>query len=678
MMQKIRLKKDDALSLLNANKLPTIIGNSEHVKIFTHKRPSVEPPKNQLTQSPQDLPHFDNEFCDVAFLSNAYPYYCGGRYYDFILYLMLLELGYSTILYTNLSPNFGQDFFHYKEPKVKIVNTRAVTLPCANSYFGAPLSGALRAIELGAHYHKPVRISVYDCPEWLINNKYIGEYHARYELMRYIELRHLIHSSLGDIPDFKIFALTENSIEAWANWLNLDPSYITYINPSINNRQADMLGLPLPKKPWVVSISRNDFRKGWSEVFECFQKHADDYTLHVVTNYLDNMKEELDRLRVPHWAVKFHQGISDFLKFSLIAQSKVMLSASHFEGFGIWAVEALKVGTPVVCYDLESFKEIEHSGLHKVPIHDTEALSAKLDQVLAEESTYHLPLNAYDFDVQKLKFRERFILPAKTLDRFDEIQKPNYKTIITTFNTNPIVYHFNSIYKQEVAKQSKENHIAWRNLISHVWYNKPYEYDDSLNDRLTILTFSTHPRQTILEACCAHLNIPLRVFRPQIIGKWKHNDRIKFTVDALQQIDTPFVLHVDAEDALIVGDPHSLFRLYEKSQFKILYAAEETCHPESDVIAQQQVALCKNGKTPFKYLNAGIFFGETDYVRQTFVEASKLSSYPTDNPGDRNSDQGKHNQLYIKHFPDIMIDNGCEVFYCNDYNTDTSKFLRTI
>jgi glycosyltransferase involved in cell wall biosynthesis len=645
------------------------------VPVQQHSRPSVEPKNYQI---PPDLAVFDDEYCDIAILSQAYPYYCGGRAYDFSIHLMLRELGYNTVFYTDTQPTYNAaDYLSYPKPYVKHVNVRHVTLPNASIFCGSPLLGAMRATELAAHYHRPLHMIVYDCPEWLVNNKYIGAYHARFEVLSYTELRYHLQTTLDDIPDVKIYVLTENSIDAWARWFEIDESHFHALNPRINNRVADILRDDIPKNDWIISISRNDYRKAWEETIEVFNEHADTYELHIITNYLDGFQGFLNKHLVPAHRVHFHQNISDLHKFELIKRSKLLLSTSHFEGFGMWAAEGLKCGTPVVCYDLESLRDIHHPQLHKATIHDTDDLKSKLRHVLSQPSVCFDPVDDFDYENGLIKISSIMDHRTKDIAEFDVVEEDSvaFNTIRTTWGTRPVVYHFNSMYKTYIAKQKADSHICWRNILSHIVHNKPNTYFNDINDQLTVFTFSTFPRQTLLESVCEHLGIKLQVFRPDVkTGKWQHNDRIQFTLDALAKINTPYVLHVDAEDAVICGDLRKLFDV----ECDVLYAAEEMCHPVSQQIEEQQRALINNTKTPFHYLNAGVVFGKLACVKDVFAEASTLTKYETPNAGDSNSDQGKHNQVYISRYPDVQIDYLCKYFYCNDHQTDASKYLEFV
>lgn len=83
-----------------------------------------------------------------------------------------------------------------------------------------------------------------------------------------------------------------------------------------------------------------------------------DFTLHLLSKINDERKAELSKLIEPGVNVVFHNGVSDDEYFELLQGAYCLASGSKEEGFGLPIIEALMIGTPVVCSELEIFHEV--------------------------------------------------------------------------------------------------------------------------------------------------------------------------------------------------------------------------------------------------------------------------------------------------------------------------------
>jgi glycosyltransferase involved in cell wall biosynthesis len=83
-----------------------------------------------------------------------------------------------------------------------------------------------------------------------------------------------------------------------------------------------------------------------------------DYTLHLLSPITPERKAELRRLVPKGGTVKFWNGISDEDYSKLLSHATALVSASKDEGFGLPIVEAMAQGVPVICSDIEIFKEV--------------------------------------------------------------------------------------------------------------------------------------------------------------------------------------------------------------------------------------------------------------------------------------------------------------------------------
>lgn len=84
-------------------------------------------------------------------------------------------------------------------------------------------------------------------------------------------------------------------------------------------------------------------------------------------------------------------------KYSILAQSRAFLFPSHYESFGLVALEAMRCGLPVVAYDLPPL-QVFRRGMLKVPILDNQRMAKEILKLLKDEKYYSQMKNeAIDF-----------------------------------------------------------------------------------------------------------------------------------------------------------------------------------------------------------------------------------------------------------------------------------------
>jgi glycosyltransferase involved in cell wall biosynthesis len=84
-------------------------------------------------------------------------------------------------------------------------------------------------------------------------------------------------------------------------------------------------------------------------------------------------------------SVVFTGGIAESEKNRLLGRSKVGLSLSYEEGWGLSITEFLAAGFPVVAYDLPVFEEVFPGQLEIIRPHDQEAAAARVLDLLVDE-----------------------------------------------------------------------------------------------------------------------------------------------------------------------------------------------------------------------------------------------------------------------------------------------------
>lgn len=377
------LKKQMRWAVENKDKIEQMgIHGAEWIKRF-HIRETAKKLKNALE------PYLKKEIVTkkpkLAFIMDNITFYSGGRYHNTMQAIKLHEV-YDVTIYTNQVPVFINDFKWYELPRIEVCDLGKLDVK-ADVYFGSPEPGAIKCLELGQKYKKPVFWQLFDPPTWMEKSEYV----AHGEINRHVKNKQAIEEYGHDM--LKIIVNTENSIESYASWYGLPKNMFVGIHPPLNSRIIDLFG-DAPKKPWIYASSRIHMRKAWDETLMAFKPYSKDYQLHIISQSEGKLLQMAREYGISANSIVVHSGVSDLEKYAILSQCKATISSSHFEGFGMWATESRAMGVPVACYDLPSLKEV--TGLYKAEEGNVKELSEKLGEALqAKGITY----TDHDFDV---------------------------------------------------------------------------------------------------------------------------------------------------------------------------------------------------------------------------------------------------------------------------------------
>ena len=116
-----------------------------------------------------------------------------------------------------------------------------------------------------------------------------------------------------------------------------------------------------------------------------------DYTLHFTSPVWPERQAELTALAKRPEQLVFWNGAPEKEMYRLLAESMAAVSASKAEGFGLPVIEAMSMGTPVVCSDLPIFHEIAGPSVQYCDPDSPEAFAAAVrrleDPIVAVDYT---------------------------------------------------------------------------------------------------------------------------------------------------------------------------------------------------------------------------------------------------------------------------------------------------
>jgi len=161
-----------------------------------------------------------------------------------------------------------------------------------------------------------------------------------------------MRGSIQANPETSVFVLADCNREPCAKWLGIDKKRVFTVYPAVNHRILKHIR-PNKRSDSICWISRIVGHKKFPHVLDAAKILR--LSLDVVTAKADY---RMVRRRGIEHLIRWHLKVTDSEKFKILLRSAAMVQASVFEGFGMWLIEALATGTPVVCYPLPPLKEV--------------------------------------------------------------------------------------------------------------------------------------------------------------------------------------------------------------------------------------------------------------------------------------------------------------------------------
>jgi glycosyltransferase involved in cell wall biosynthesis len=361
---------------------------------------------NGISSTPQRTVDFQDNDTQVALITEDVGHLTGGRYYAWFIASALLELGFEVTVYTNKKPVFTDYFDKYKQPRVNVVVSKAKELEDidirADVYIGSPISGNIAASRLGKLYQKPSYALIFDPFPFMA--KYLGE-------KRYVGWTPLINE-ISD-SNTKIINLCNTTSESIYEWLNKKPEDVIPIYPCVNSRENQSQNIT-ERENYILFISRLVNHKNFDHALKAAKNLG--VRLKVVSSIdavgavrmveKSNMRKQVD----------FYFKCTEAEKFELIRKAMLVVNPSTFEGFGLYLAEAISCGTPVVCYEFPTFREIqefaESDNIYYAEYDNKQSFQDKIELALSEKK-FAEPSNVFNFEAMVEKVSEVFSLEPK-------------------------------------------------------------------------------------------------------------------------------------------------------------------------------------------------------------------------------------------------------------------------
>jgi D-inositol-3-phosphate glycosyltransferase len=194
---------------------------------------------------------------------------------------------------------------------------------------------------------------------------------------------------------------------------------LAHFHPIPQLKAKQMIGIP-PQRKNILFAGRIEPLKGIDTLLEAIAllkaRHITDLADTCVTiiggnPWADTLDEEMERLQ----RMSLELGLDDLVAFAgardqqvlpyYYAAAEMVVMPSHYESFGMVALEAMAMGTPVIASEVGGLAYVVRDGYNGflVPRRDAQALAARIadllnDQLLRQQLSHHATHYARDYD----------------------------------------------------------------------------------------------------------------------------------------------------------------------------------------------------------------------------------------------------------------------------------------
>jgi hypothetical protein len=181
---------------------------------------------------------------------------------------------------------------------------------------------------------------------------------------------------------------------------------------------------------------------------------------------------------------------------------------------------------------------------------------------------------------------------------------------------------------------------------------------------VTVITYTTSPDKSLLEACCDHLDVRDLV----VLGRdepWSYEVKILPLRDYLRSNQVAdYVLCLDAYDVLLLGCPDAILDRYRQTNANVLFNGTEVNWPFSIECGEFEHRVGAPASPAHRHLNSGVYLGPTSSVLTYLDEIAEAISTSAEWCRDEHgfNDQLAWKEMHRRHYPDIRVDTMCSVF----------------
>jgi hypothetical protein len=180
--------------------------------------------------------------------------------------------------------------------------------------------------------------------------------------------------------------------------------------------------------------------------------------------------------------------------------------------------------------------------------------------------------------------------------------------------------------------------------------------------QLTVLTWNSRANVTVLEQCLDRWGAKYLTLGKHV-PKWRPDMKVYLNADALQRVESEYVMALDADDVLVVSSLHRILDEFRTFGCDIVFSGEKNTYPEVPYLADFEKSIAES---PYRHLNSGAWIGRTETCRRFFQDclaesnSDLVSAHPA--PHVLRDDQGLTRKTFRRYHPATKVDYHCRLF----------------
>ncbi len=219
----------------------------------------------------------------------------------------------------------------------------------------------------------------------------------------------------------------------------------------------------------------------------------------------------------------------------------------------------------------------------------------------------------------------------------------------TQFGTTPLVAH----------GQGPHDFKPYWDIVCDRFFASPRQWIGPIPE-LTILTWNNgNEGMGLLERSLSHLGIPGLVTGAGIREWVNSTHKPLLTAEAVNTIETEYVMGIDSRDAILLGDPRAILDTFNSAfDAELVFSADQLNWPNLKRFRSFENDIPGASASEFRYLNSGAWIGRTRFCREFFAAAARTAPAP-EAP---EVDQGIFKQVFQIYYPKVQLDYRCAMF----------------